>query len=133
MFKQKLLKVVFVIVAMLIFVVSSVTTTAYAQAKGRGQKETPLGREKGEKKGWFSDVPSGLAKKEGWVPPGWSKGEKEGWKNSFPPGWEKKSQKEQKDWKENLNAAKNSIKGKGKEVDFSEEEIDQASAGNLLF
>lgn len=151
MFTLKLLKVVFVMVIVLIFVVGSVTTPAYAQGRGRGQKEKPPGWEKGdkegwkggvapgqeeagppgwkegEKKGWFSDVPPGLAKKEGWIPPGWSKGEKEGWKNAFPPGWEKRSKKEQNSWKKNLNAAKNSIKKKGKKVGFSKEEIEQAS------
>lgn len=135
MFSLKLLKVVFVMVTVLVFVVSSVTTIAYAQGKGKGQKGTPPGWEKGDKEGWkgevppgqeeagppgwekgekkgcFSDVPPGLAKKEGvWIPPGWSKGEKEGWKNAVPPGWEKRSKKEQNSWKKNLNVAKNSIK-----------------------
>lgn len=150
MINQRLLKVVFIMVAVLVFVVSSVTIPAYAQGKGQkgtppgwekgdkggwkgevlpGQEEAgPPGWEKGEKKGWFSDVPPGLAKKiEGWVPPGWSKEEKEGWKNSFPPSWEKRSKKEQKDWKKNLKAAKDSIKKKGKKFSFSEEEIEQAS------
>lgn len=128
MFNLKLLKVAFVMIGALIFVVSYTTTAAYAQGKGREQKERPLGWEKGEKKGWFSDVPPGLAKREGWIPPGWSKGEKEGWKDSFPPGWEKRSKKEQNSWKKNLNAAKNFIERKGKKVGFLQEEIEQASA-----
>ncbi|MFQ6066343.1 MAG: hypothetical protein ACE5K3_03575 [bacterium] len=150
MFNLKLLKAALVMVAVLIFVISYATTTAYAPGKGREQKETPPGWEKGdkeswkgevpsdqetrppgwkqgEKKGWFSDVPLGLAKKEGWVPPGWSKGEKEGWMKSFPPGWEKRRKKEQSSWINNLNAAKDSIKRKGKRVGFSQEEIEQAS------
>jgi len=152
MFNQRLLKAAFVMIIVLIFAISSLALPAYAQGKGKGQKEAPPGWEKGDKggwkdnvppgqeesgppgwekgkkKGWFSDVPPGLAKKEGkWIPPGWSKGEKEGWKNSFPPGWEKRSKKEQNNWKKNLKAAKDSIKGKGKKVGFSQEEIEQVS------
>ncbi len=127
MFNSKLLKVGFIMAVGSIFVVISTTIPAYAQGKGRGQKEIPPGWEKGEKKGWFSDVPPGLAKKEGWIPPGWSKGEKEGWKNAFPPGWERRSKKEQNSWKENLNAAKNSIKEKGKKASFPQEEVEQTS------
>jgi hypothetical protein len=114
-------------VLVLIFVVNSVTVQAYAQGKGRGQKETPPGWEKGEKKGWFSDVPPGIAKKEGWIPPGWSKGEKEGWKNSFPPGWEKQSKKDKGKWKEDLKSAKESIKKKGKEVGSTQKDIEEAT------
>lgn len=128
MFNLKSLKVVLVIVMCLIFILNPAMIIAYAQGKGQGQKERPSGWEKGEKKGWLSDVPPGLAKKEGWIPPGWSRGEKEGWKNSFPPGWEKLSKKEQKSWKENLDEAKNSIKKKGKKLGLSEEEIEQVSA-----
>lgn len=128
MFNQKLLKTAFVMAIVLIFAISSLALPVYAQGKGKGQKETPPGWEKGDKGGWKGNVPPGLAKKEGgWIPPGWSKGEKEGWKNSFPPGWEKRSKKEQNSWKKNLNAAKNSIKGKGKKVGFSQEEAEQAS------
>ncbi len=127
MFNQRLLKTTFVMVIVLIFAISFLTRPAYAQGKGKGQKETPPGWEKGEKKEWSSDVPPGLAKKEGWIPPGWSKGEKEGWKDSFPPGWEKRNKREQTVWKKNLKAAKDSIKKKGKELGFSEEEIEQAS------
>jgi hypothetical protein len=127
MFSLKLLKAFLVIVMGLFFIFNSAMTIAYAQGKGQGQKERPSGWEKGEKKGWLSNLPPGLAKKEGWIPPGWSKGEKEGWKNSFPPGWEKLNKKEQNSWKKNLDEAKNSIKGKGKKVGFLQEEIEQTS------
>jgi hypothetical protein len=152
MFYTRLLKVIFVMVTVLTFVIGCGANSVFAQGKGKGQKETPPGWEKGdkegwkgdvppgqeesgppgwekgEKKGWFSDVPPGLTKKKtGWFPSGWSKGEKEGWKNSFPPGWEKRSKKEQNSWKKNLKAAKNSIKEKGKKAGFSQEEIEQAS------
>lgn len=152
MFKLKLSKAVFAIVTVLFFVIGFMPELIYPQGKGKGlqekpqgwekgekkgweddnpsglEKSGPSGWEKGEKKGWLSDVPPGLAKKEeGWIPPGWSKGEKDGWKNSFPPGWEKRSKEQQNSWKKNLNSAKDFIKGKGKKRGFSQEEIEQAA------
>ena len=123
----KLWKSIFAIATILVVMVGIVTTAVYAQGKGQGQKRTPPGWEKGEKEGWFSNVPPGLSEKgEGWIPPGWSKGEKEGWKNAFPPGWEKRSKAEQERWRKNLQEAKDSIKRKGKKSGFSEKEIEQA-------
>ena len=45
--------------------------------------------------------PPGLEKK-GKVPPGFSKGKKTGWKNEYPPGWDQKSEKEKKDWEDQI-------------------------------
>ncbi len=85
---------------------------ALAQGKGKGRGGNPPGWEKGEKKGWQSDVPPGIEKKGGSMPPGlsekegregkqgrpsgWSRGEKEGWGDSdIPPGLaEEKASKE---------------------------------------
>jgi len=47
----------------------------------------PPGWNKGEKKGWTSDVPSGIEKKQGWMPPGLSEEEQDEWKGYLPPGW----------------------------------------------
>src|SRR3989344_5142759 len=46
----------------------------------------PLGWSKGEKRGWTSNVPPGIEKKEGWMPPGLSEEEQREWKEYSPPG-----------------------------------------------
>ena len=57
----RLIKVLFIACLSLIFAVSS----TFAQGKGRGHnKNSPPGWEEGEKKGWQSDVPPGLEKKD---------------------------------------------------------------------
>ncbi len=58
---SKLIKVIFIACLSLIFAVSS----TFAQGKGKNQnKNRPPGWEEGEKKGWQSDVPPGLEKKD---------------------------------------------------------------------
>lgn len=67
---------------------------ASGKAKGRGQKSP--GWEKGEKKGWKGNVPPGIEKKGGWVPPGLSKKQQAEWEDGRPPGW---SRGEKEGWK----------------------------------
>lgn len=62
-------------------------TVVLAQGKGKGESDKPPGWQKGEKKGWKGDVPPGMEKKGGWMPPGLSKEEQAEWKNGRPPGW----------------------------------------------
>ncbi len=122
------------------------TATAALPAKGKdkGGEGTPPGWEKGEKKGWKGDLPPGIAKKGGWMPPGlskeeqaewkegkppgWSRGEKKGWKGSdVPPGWEKWSDEKQRGWEKRLEEAKSRLKGSGKKIkDLSEEDLHSA-------
>lgn len=87
-------------------VLASLTTVVSAEGKGKSSGKTPPGWAKGEKEGWTSNVPPGIEKKGGWVPPGlskqeqveweggcppgWSRGKKEGWTSDIPPGLEKK-------------------------------------------
>ena len=73
-----------------VFIIASVllgSSVAPAQGKGKGHSEKPPGWEMGEKKGWTSDVPPGIEKKGGWMPPGLSKDEQAEWKDGRPPGW----------------------------------------------
>ena len=86
------------------------SSLALAQGKAYGRNGKPPGWGKGEKKGWQSDVPPGLEKKLGGMPPGlsqeghgrgnppgWSRGEKEGWSgNDRPPALAKKKEKGKK-------------------------------------
>ena len=61
---------------------------ALTQGKGKGRGEEPPGWQKGEKKGWTNDdVPPGIEKKGGWMPPGLSKEEQAEWEDGRPPGW----------------------------------------------
>lgn len=73
-----------------------VTGKVMPKSKGRGYGEAPSGWSKGEKKGWTSDVPPGIEKKGGWMPPGLSKDERAEWKGGQPPGW---SRGEKEGWK----------------------------------
>ena len=122
------------------------TTTAALteQGKAKGRHEGPPGWEKGEKKGWKGDLPPGIAKKGGWMPPGlskeehaewkegkppgWSRGKKEGWKGSdVPPGWEKWSDEKQRGWEKKLEEGKGKVNDKAKKLkDFSEEDLHSA-------
>lgn len=58
---------------------------AIAESEVKGESDKPPGWEKGEKKGWKGDVPSGIEKQGGGIPPGWSRGKKEGWKGADMP------------------------------------------------
>jgi hypothetical protein len=120
------------------------TPALTGQGKAKGRHEGPPGWEKGEKKGWKGDLPPGIEKKGGWMPPGlskeehaewkegkppgWSRGKKEGWKGSdVPPGWEKWSDEKQRGWEKKLEEAKSRLKGSGKKLkDFSEEDLHSA-------
>jgi len=83
--------VVFIAVSMVL-----TCTVVLAQGKGKGRRDEPPGWQKGEKKGWEGDVPPGIEKKGGWMPPGLSKEEHAEWKNGRPPGW---SRGEKEGWK----------------------------------
>jgi len=72
------------------------STVVLPQGKGKGESNEPPGWQKGEKKGWESAVPSGIEKKDGWMPPGLSKEGRAEWKNGRPPGW---SRGEKEGWK----------------------------------
>ena len=76
--------------------VSMVLACTVVLAQGKGRSDEPLGWQKGEKKGWKGDVPPGIEKKSGWMPPGLSKEEQAEWKDGRPPGW---SRGEKKGWK----------------------------------
>lgn len=113
---------VFVTIASILLAGSMV----FAQDKSNGRGNKPPGWQKGEKKGWKSDVPPGIEKKGDSIPPGlsekegregkqgrlsgWSRGEKEGWGDSdIPPGLaEEKASKEGDEGEE----AKGKKKGK---------------------
>ena len=64
--------------------------------KAKGRSDQPPGWSKGKKKGWVSNVPPGIEKKGGWMPPGLSKEEKDKWKHGKPPGW---TRGEKEGWK----------------------------------
>jgi len=73
-----------------------------------GKPDSPPGWSK-NRAGWYNDLPHGLAKKEGWLPPGWNKGEKEGWKDQYPPGWDKWSKEQQERWQAEVAASVNEV------------------------
>lgn len=137
-------------VAIVSIVLSCSLVLAEGKAKERGNK--PPGWEKGEKKGWKSDVPPGIEKKGGWMPPGlskeeqaewkdgnppgWSSGKKEGWKGadippglakSTPPGWKKWTNQKKKGWEKELGKAKEKVHKRAKKLKtFSKEDLDKA-------
>lgn len=131
------------------------SSLALAQGKEKGHSEGPPGWKKGEKKGWTSDVPPGIEKKGGWMPPGlskeeqaewedgrppgWSRGKKEGWKGAgmppglakkdgqLPPGWKNWNDEKKKGWEKELGEAREKVRGRAKKLkDFSEEDLDSA-------
>lgn len=143
----------FVIAVTTVFVLLA-NTGALAQGKGKGRGEKPSGWEKGEKEGWKGDIPPGIEKKGGWMPPGlskeeqtewknglppgWSRGEKEGWKGAdmppglakkggqVPPGWEKWNDAEKKGWEKELGEARGIVRGRAKKLKFSQQDVDSA-------
>ncbi|MBA7610341.1 hypothetical protein ES703_17549 [subsurface metagenome] len=114
------------------------------ESKAKGEDDKPPGWEKGEKEGWEGEIPPGIEKKGGWMPPGlskeeqdewkdgrppgWSQGEKTGWKGAnTPPGWEKWNDKEKKRWEKGVEKAKGKVRGKAKNLkDFSDEDLTSA-------
>ncbi len=112
-------------VAIVSIVLSCSLVLAEGKAKERGNK--PPGWEKGEKKGWKSDVPPGIEKKGGWMPPGLSKEEQTDWKDGIPPGWEKWTNQKKKGWKKELGKAKENVHKRAKKLkNFSKEDLDKA-------
>lgn len=117
---------------------------ALAEGKAKGRGDKPHGWEKGEKKGWEGDVPPGIEKKGGWLPPGlskeeqsewkngrppgWSHGEKEGWKGAdMPPGLARKGGDKKKGWEKKLRQEKEKVRTRAKRLkDFSKEDLDSA-------
>lgn len=108
-----------VLVSVLLVSVAALIPIGVASAK------RPPGWDKGEKKGWTSDVPPGIEKKGGWMPPGlskkekaewqdghppgWGRGRKLGWSSDVPPGWDKWTKEKRKGWQKNLKEAKSDL------------------------
>jgi len=102
----------------------------FAQDKSKRRGNKPPGWQKGEKKGWKSDVPPGIEKKGGSIPPGlsekegregkqsrlsgWSRGEKEGWGDSDIPGLAEEKASKEGDEGEEAKGKKKREKGKRK-------------------
>lgn len=63
------------------------SSCALAQGQGKEHSEKRPGWQRGENKGWRGDVPPGIEKKAGWMPPGLSKDEQAEWEDGRPPGW----------------------------------------------
>ena len=118
---------VFVTIASILLAGSMV----FAQGKSKGRGNKPPGWQKGEKKGWNSDVPPGIEKKGGSIPPGlskkggregkqgrpsgWSREEKEGWGDSdIPPGLAEEKASKEGDGREEAKGKKKRGKGKRK-------------------
>jgi len=75
-----------------------VSSFAFAQGKGKGRRGgKPPGWEKGEKKGWQTDVPPGIEKKGGWMPPGLSK-EKQCQEEGASSKLQKRNRSKKKGW-----------------------------------
>ena len=123
---------VFVTIAAILLAGSMV----FAHDKSKGQGNKPPGWQKGEKKGWKSDVPPGIEKKGGSIPPGlsekegregkqgrlsgWSRGEKEGWGDSdIPPGLAEEKASKEGDEGEEAKGKKKRGKEKGKRSNIS--------------
>lgn len=68
-----------------------------------------------------SGQPSGSEDK-GKVPSGFSQGEKAGWQNEYPPGWENKSEKEKKNWNDDVQKRKKNVLKAAKKKGISESE-----------
>jgi hypothetical protein len=82
---QKLIRYWFLLAVLLVLSVSS-SSSAKKKGRGgagkapsfsRGETERPSGWNQGKKKGWNTDTPPGIEKKDGWLPPGLSKERKE--------------------------------------------------------
>ncbi len=96
-----------------------VSTLAFAQGKGRGRSGgEPPGWEKGEKRGWHTDVPPGIEKKGDWMPQGLSK-EKQGQEESTPSKLQKGHRSKKTRWETE------SEKAEGKPEEATEEEVDE--------
>ncbi|NVM23948.1 MAG: hypothetical protein HWN68_19490 [Desulfobacterales bacterium] len=75
-----------------------VGSLAFAQGKGRGRTGgKPPGWEKGEKRGWHTDVPPGIEQKGDWIPQGLGK-EKQGQEESTPSKLQKQQRGKKRGW-----------------------------------
>jgi len=115
---------VFVTIAAILLAGSMV----FAQDKSKGRGNKPPGWQKGEKKGWKSDVPPGIEKKGDWLPPGLTAkgkidkapgrgpGRKEGWRGSETPPGEEDEKEKRKEEIEKAKAEKKEAKLEQKEA-----------------
>ncbi|MFQ5830779.1 MAG: hypothetical protein ACE5JD_16730 [Candidatus Methylomirabilia bacterium] len=71
----------------------SPSSLVFAEGKGQGQSVKPPGWGKEKKKGWKGEVPPGIEKKGGEIPPGLSKEDEGEGKGGKPPGWSRGKKK----------------------------------------
>ncbi len=86
----------------------------------RGSGKRPPGWDRGEKKGWTSDIPPGLAKK-GKLPPGLAK------KRKLPPGWSNWKRQKRARWEKDLKHATSAVRRRaGRERGLEEDMLESA-------